>query len=270
MQTHPTLMTLYYMLQRSILTMKQTLPDKIINHIFWLILNNIVFCYIMPHAPSVGTNENYGILIALSLPISAAFFGAINCMYGFLFDVTTEGSNLRYELTLPIPQWLTFAKYGIEISIQTFLATSCLFPLTYLMLYSKMTFFISGILKFYLTLLATSIFSGFFAVFIVSLTQDIMQGLDNIWLRLIFPMWFLGCFQFSWNDLYSINKWIAYLDLLNPLTYALEASRSSLLENGSVLNFWVCIITLFIFTIIFGCIGIQKLMKRMDCLSTAK
>lgn len=266
MQTYPILTTMFYMLARSVIIMKQTLPDKIINHLFWLVLNNIVFCYIMPHASSVGTDENYGILIALSMPISAAFFGAINCMYGLLYDVTTEGSSLRYELTLPLPQWLTFVKYGIEISIQTFLATSILFPVTYIMLYGQIPLSILGVFKFYLILLATSIFSGFFSVFIVSVADNMFQGLDNVWIRIIFPMWFLGCFQFSWADLYSINKWFAYADLLNPLTYALEGSRSSLISTGSILNFWICIVMLLIFSIIFGYLGIQRLMKRMDCL----
>lgn len=266
MQTHSILTTMYYMLARSVIIMKQTLPDKIINHLFWLILNNIVFCYIMPHAPSVGTDVNYGTLIALSMPISAAFFGAINCMYGLLYDVTTEGSNLRYELTLPLPQWLTFLKYGIEISIQTFLATSLLFPITYIMLYGKINFYLLGITKFYVILAATSIFGGFFSIFIVSMAKDMLQGLDNVWIRIIFPMWFLGCFQFSLSDLFSINKWIAYLDLFNPLTYALEASRSSLIPTASILNFWFCVFALLTFAIAFGYIGIQQLMKRMDCL----
>jgi len=266
MQMYPVLMTMYYLLQRSIKTMKQTLPDKIINHLFWLILNNIVFCYIMPHAPSVGTDVNYGTLIALCMPASAAFYGAINCMYGLLYDVTTEGSNLRYELTLPLPQWLTFVKYGIEISIQTFIATSILFPITYLMLYGKMSFCFIGIVKLYVILLATSIFGGFFSIFIVSMAKDMLQGLDNVWIRIIFPMWFLGCFQFSLHDLFVINKWIAYLDLLNPLTYALEASKASFMPTASILNFWVCVIALLVFAIIFGFVGIKGLMKRMDCL----
>ena len=259
-------MTMYYMLYRGLIVMRQTLPDKIINHLFWVILSIIVFCYIMPHAPSVGTDSTYGILIALSMPISAAFFGAINCMYGLLYDVTNEGSNLRYELTLPIPQWLTFVKYGIEISLQTFFATSILFPVVYIMLYQQVPFTIFGIIKFYIVLLATSIFSGFFSIFIVSMAQDMLQGLDNVWIRIVFPMWFLGCFQFSWSDLYTINKYVAYLDLCNPLTWALEASRSSIVANGSILNFWLCIVVLLFFALFFSYVGTKRLLKRMDCL----
>jgi len=258
--------TLYYLLQRSVFTMKYTLPDKIINHLYWVILSIIVFYYIMPNAPSVGTSSGYGILIALSLPISSAFFGAINCMYGLLYDVTNDGSNLRYELTLPVPQWVVFLKYGLEITIQTFIATSVLFPVVYIMLFNQLTFTFIGIFKFYLILMSTSLFSGFFSVFIVSMAENMFQGLDNVWIRIVFPIWFLGCFQFSWNDLYLINPIIAYLNLFNPLTWALEASRSSIIPDGSVLNFWLCIFSLFIFTLIFGYIGIQRLLKRMDCI----
>ena len=258
--------TLRYMLQRSVLTMRYTLPDKIINHLYWIILTVTVFSYILPHSPSVGTSSEYGILIALSLPVSSAFFGAINCMYGLLYDVTTEGSNLRYELTLPIPQWIVFVKYGLEISIQTFIATSILFPVIYGMLFNQLAFTVIGVMKFYLILMTTSLFSGFFSVFIVSIADNMFQGLDNVWIRIIQPIWFLGCFQFSWKDLLAINPIVAYADLLNPLTWALEASRSSIVDNGSILNFWHCIIALLIFTLIFGYIGIKRLLKRMDCL----
>ncbi len=266
MQYANVLMTIYYMLYRSVIIMRQTLPDKIINHLFWVVLNIVIFFYIMPNSPSVGTDANYGILISLSMPVSAAFFGAINCMYGLLYDVTNEGSNLRYELTLPVPHWLTFVKYGIEISLQTFIATSVLFPIVYVLLYQHVAFTFLGIIKFYTILLTTSIFSGFFSIFIVSMAKDMFQGLDNVWIRIIFPIWFLGCFQFSWKDLYTINHWLAYADLLNPLTYALEASRSSIIADGSVLNFWLCVFALSIFALFFGYIGIQRLLKRMDCL----
>lgn len=266
MQSYTIFTTLWYMLQRSVLTMRHTLPDKIINHLYWITLTVVVFSYIMPHAPSVGTSAEYGTLIALSLPISSAFFGAINCMYGLLYDVTTEGSNLRYELTLPIPQWMVFVKYGLEISIQTFIATSILFPVIYIMLLNQLTFTFLGIIKFYLILMTTSIFSGFFSIFIVSVATNMFQGLDNVWIRIIHPIWFLGCFQFSWSDLLAINPIIAYADLLNPLTWALEASRSSIVSQGSILNFWMCIVALLIFTVIFGYIGIQRLLRRMDCL----
>lgn len=257
------LKTVGALLQRGLITMRQTLPDKIINHLVWTTLNLIVFSYIMP---SLGLAANYGAFIALSMPVSSAFFGAINCMYGFLYDVTNEGSNLRYELTLPIPQWATFAKHGVEIALQTFFATSILFPICFIMVYGQIPFSPLAILKFYIALFATSCFSGAFALCIVALTTDILQGLDNIWQRVIFPMWFLGCFQFAWHDLYKLSPTLAYLNLLNPLTYALESSRASMVFEQTSLPFWLCITMLGLFTILLGYVGIQKLKKRMDCL----
>lgn len=255
--------TFWYMLQRSFMASKNGIFDKIINQWVWASLNIVIFQFVMPN---VGMPDNFGVFMALTLPASAAFFASINCMYGLLYDVTNEGSHLQYELTLPVPQWLAFAKYGIDSATQSFIISGCTFPLCYGLLHQYMQISLIGCIKLYIALFVTSIFSGFFALFIVSFTKDFFHGLDNVWIRVIFPMWFLGGFQFSWYTIYTLSKPLAYIALCNPLTYALEAGRASMILTSSSLPYAYCLIALITATIIIGFIGIQLLKKRMDCL----
>lgn len=257
------LQTLWSMLMRSRKVLAPALKDKLINNLVWSNLNIIIFGLIMPQ---LGLSQNFGAFMTLTMPASCAFFLSVNCIYGLLYDVTNDGSNLRYELTLPIPQWLTFAKYGIENIMQSFIIASLSFPIGSLLMWHQVSFSCIGIIKFYCILLMSCIFSGIFALFIVSITYDFFNGLDNAWTRIIFPMWFLGGFQFSWQTLYDISPYLAYINLLNPVTYALEGCRASMMYTNSSLPYALCFCMLLLFSTVFGYVGIQRLKKRMDCL----
>ncbi|MBP9764875.1 ABC transporter permease [Candidatus Babeliales bacterium] len=251
--------TFLYMLLRSIKVTSPTITTRIINQTIWTTLNVLVFGHLM-------SQTNIGPFIAVTMATSVSFFIAIHCMYGLLFDVTSEGSSLRYELTLPTPQWTVFFKYALEYAQLSFIVSSIVLPLGYFLTKMIIPLSILALCKYYLLLLVVSLFSGAFSLFTVSITHDVAMDLDNLWVRVLFPMWFLGCFQFSWQDLYNISPILAYLDLLNPLTYALEGGRSAIMFTQSSLNYWLCLGMLCLFTILFLYLGIQKLKKRLDCL----
>lgn len=255
--------TLKYLLLRSIKITSNGLSDKMFNSLFWSSLNIIIFAYIMP---SMGLDKNFGAFIVATMPVSCAFFTSINSIYALLTDVSNDGSSLTYELILPLPQWIVFAKYAFENMYQALAVSIIILPVGKLLLWNDFSLEYFSFFKFYFLLIVASAFFGFFSIFITSITTDIYSGLDNVWIRVIFPMWFLGGFQFSWQTLYGISPTIAYLNLLNPLTYAIEGSRAAALDPKLSLPYWYCILALIIFAAIFGYIGIQKLKKRLDCL----
>lgn len=256
--------TFWFMLMRSAKVSGPALRDKIINNIVWASCNIVVFGFIMS---SMGLGNDIAMFITLTMPASAAIFISINCIYGLLYDLTTDGSSLQYELTLPIPQWMTFVKYGIDNMVQSFIVASIVSPVGYLFVYQQYAITLIEVLKYYNMLFAISFFAGFFALLIVSITTDFLHGLDNVWIRVLFPMWFFGCFQFSWNDIYKVSPILAYLDLLNPMTYGLEGSRAatSYFAHNS-LHYGYCFVALILFGLLSGYVGIKKLMKRTDCL----
>lgn len=255
--------TFKYLLIRSVKISSPGLIDKIINNTFWSALNIIIYTFVMP---SMGLDASIGSFMAATLPISCAFFASINSIYAFLTDITSEGSALTYELTLPIPQWLVFTKYAFENMYQALITSLTILPVAVMILWHSFSFTHVSLVKFHFMLIIASLFFGFFSIFITSCCKNIYSGLDNIWTRIIFPLWFLGGFQFSWKTLYSVSPTLAYINLLNPLTYAMEGSRATLLDPALSIPYWLCIGMLLLFTGIFGYWATIILKKRLDCL----
>jgi ABC-2 type transport system permease protein len=256
------LQTFWQLMVRSFVIYKPLFKDKIINSIIWTSLNVVVVGFIMP---TVGL-QNFGPFILIATAASNGFFTATNQISGFVTEVLGETSNLQYELTLPIPQWLVFAKYALEYTYEGFISTILVAPVGMILLGNKFEFHHFYFVKFHAMLLLICFFSGFFALWMSSITKDIFHGLENLWLRIIFPLWFLGGFQFSWKGLYSVSPALAYINLLNPLTYAMEGSRAAALDPALSLPYWNCVLALMGFTVVFGCWGIYNLKRRMDCL----
>lgn len=255
--------TLKYLFIRSIKITTPGLMDKMFNSLLWSTLNIVIFAFIMP---KMGLDKSFGAFIVATMPTSCAFFTSINSIYALLTDVTSDGSSLTYELILPIPQWLVFTKYALENMYQALAVSILILPVGKLILWNEFSLEYFSVFKFLLMLIVSSMFFGFFSIFITSFCKDIYSGLDNIWIRIIFPMWFLGGFQFSWKTLYAASPLLAYINLCNPLVYALEGTRAAVLNPQDSLPYELCVFALMVFTFVFGYAGIQKLKKRLDCL----
>ncbi|MBP6891956.1 hypothetical protein KBB68_00055 [Candidatus Babeliales bacterium] len=247
---------------RSFIVYRPFLKDKIINTVVWSSLNVIVVGHIMP---TVGLH-NFGPFMLIATVGSNGFLAACNQIPGFISEITGEASNLQYELTLPIRQSFIFAKYALEYAYQGFISTILVLPIGMILLWNQFSFEHFHFFKFHFMLMLICLFSGFFTLWMSSFTKDNFHGLENLWLRIIFPLWFLGGFQFSWKGLYSIAPVFAYINLLNPLIYALEGARASALDPALSLPYWNCVLALITFTIIFGYWGMYNLKQRMDCL----
>jgi ABC-type polysaccharide/polyol phosphate export permease len=121
-----------------------------------------------------------------------------------------------------------------------------------------------SLFKYAIIFVISHIFIGFFALLIAAYTPN-MSYFENVWSRVIFPMWFLGGYQFNWFTLYKQLPVLAYLNLLNPLTYILEGNRVAFLGQAGYLNFWVCCLMLIFFLFMAAYFGVRKFMIRLDC-----
>jgi ABC-2 type transport system permease protein len=254
--------TLKQLLIRSFIVYKPHFADKTINALIWTVINVVVMEFVMP---TVGLRD-FGPFTLISTAATNSFFVGANQIAGLVSEIDDKSSNLQYELTLPISQTMIFIKYGLEYAYQGFISSVMIVPIGLVLLYNQYPFEYFHLAKFHFLLILISIFSGFFALWLSNFVGNIFHGLENMWTRIIFPFWFLGGFQFSWKGLHSINPMIAYVNLLNPLTYVHEGARAACLDPKISLNYWTCVGMLTCFTILFGCWGIAGLKKRMDCL----
>jgi ABC-2 type transport system permease protein len=254
--------TFWQLLVSNFHTFKSRIADQIINGLVWATINITVFGYIMT---TRGVSADYGPFIVVTIASVQGFFTAMHNIIILLSDMNDQGSNLHYELTLPTPQYLVFIKYALANAYQGFITTLLMIPLGKLMLGSTFSFQYFSYFKFYFLTILTCLFAGFFGLFLTSRIHDLFK-VANIWQRIIFPLWFLAGFQFSWKDLYTISPKLAYLNLCNPLTYALEGGRAAALDPALSLPYWNCVFALIGYTIVFGYLGIRNLKKRLDCL----
>ena len=232
---------------------------KIINILFWSSSVVIVATYIFP---KLGMTETFGQFMVVSAIVAHAWWGIWNSTYMFMKDL--EGDNeISYKLSLPMPSWMVILQYAIKHSVVKFLPSLIVLPFFKIILGSRMDLSQFSLFKFLFIFITICLFTGFFFVCITSFVSA-TNKVENVGIRLLFPMWFFGATQYSWGVMHAINPTIGYISLLNPLVYAMEGIHSAVLGAANYVSFWSCVAALWFFILIFGVVGIVRLKKRLD------
>lgn len=242
---------------------KKSFIDDLINKVTWLVCVLVIATYIWP---SVGMNESFGVFMALGGIVSCCFWDSWGLSAQFVADL--EGNQvINYYSTLPLPARLFFAKQVVFYAVRSMATALLMVPLSKLILLGKLDLSNFLIGKFLIIFVLTSIFCATLSLLMTSLVYD-MSSIDNISIRFLFPMWFFGGSQFSWQTLYGVAPLVGYANLLNPLIYAMEGMRVAFLGQMGFLSFWFCAVMLIIFSMVFWAIGTYRLIKRLDCVRT--
>lgn len=238
---------------------RKTFVDKIINSSIWTSSVVAISAYIMPY---LGTGQEYGPLIAAGTIVSVGGFECFPQMAQFISDLHGD-KVIDYHLSLPIPNWLLFVRMGFYYALNSLLLGVNSSIVCSIVLWNQLDFANISIVKYFTALIFINLFFGFFTLFMISVTKDILK-LDNAFMRFAYPLWFLGGFQFSWCVLYKFSPVLATINLINPYIYATEALRGVVLGQENFIPFWYCIAGLATLTVIAGTVGICKIKKRLD------
>lgn len=255
-----TLQTFWALVQRDMAVFWPTWKDRFINALIWSSLMISVFEYIMPKMGLKGLGQ----FMACGAIASWGFFEVTENIAKFIADLEGERS-ISYYLTLPVPQWVVFARLAVTNALQAMFISVLFLPLFKLLLRDAFMLTHLSIIKFLAIFIMIHLFYGFFSLYIAARMSSLNE-LGNVWLRIVYPLWWLGCFQFSWKALQEISPRLAQVDLLNPIVYGMEGIRASIMGQADFLNIWVCCGMLVLFTGCAGVIGIRRLKKRLDCL----
>ena len=106
-------------------------------------------------------------------------------------------------------------------------------------------------------------FLSYFAVYLASKISG-LHAIVKLWMRVIFPLWFLGGFEFSWYALKDMAPNFAYLDLCNPYIYATEGLRSAVFGPAEYIPFWISFCVLVLFTLFIGWRALVNLTRKLD------
>ena len=238
---------------------KKIAVNKWIDMFIWISTMVLVFAYVMP---AFGLSETYGAFMVASMCSTAGLFQSFSYLAELVADV--EGDQvISYCFTLPIPSWLVFIRLIIYYTISFMLLGVLVLPAGKLMLWNSFSLAQVSLGKYALIFLLTNLFYAILALWTASYVRSLLR-MDSVWMRLIYPLWFLGCFQFSWQSLQEVSPTLAYIDLINPITYISEGTRAAILGQQGSLNFWLCVFALVLFIGLGGWHAIIRLKKRLD------
>jgi ABC-type polysaccharide/polyol phosphate export permease len=187
-------------------------------------------------------------------------------MYGNVVELVSdfEGNRvINYNLILPFPSWLALLSKSAYYFIVYFVFSLLMFFVGKITLWNQLDLTQIFYFKFIVSLILQSLFFSCFVLWVSSLV-DSMHKMGSVWARYIFPLWFMGGFQFSWVALHKALPIVAYINLLNPMMYITEATRASLLGQTDYINFWICTIAIIIFSLACFVLGLRNLKKRLD------
>ncbi len=251
--------TAWQLLSSHMKIFKLVIKNKVINASIFVSCSLLVATYLLP---KLGINPQFGTFMFAGLYATTGFFevfpSAVQLVADFEGDMETN-----YYLTLPLPAWVTLATKTLFFSICSATLSFLSIPMGLIVLWKSGDFSQLNIFYFILITLLNSLFYGAFTLFMTSLIPNLLE-LDNIWMRFVFPLWILGGFEFSWNILYSIAPRLAYINLLNPMTYVMEGTRAAVLGQTHYLPFWGSAISISLFSILFFGLAVIILRKRLD------
>lgn len=248
------------LLQRDLTVFLSKAQDSYINTLCWVILSLFVYQFIMPELGCTYAGD----FLLVSCVISKAFFGVMEGVTAVVADLDGD-KTITYDMTLPISHTLLFIKIAISHAIQALLLSLVIIPIGKLLLWNYLTFPYFCFYKFLIIIFISSFFAGFFSLFMIGITKSILE-IEDAWSSIIFPLFCLGGFQFTWKAMHQISPIISYINLLNPVVYMFEGMRAATLDPSLSLPFWLCCIALIFFSLPMGFIGTYLLKKRLDAI----
>ncbi|MBP6869485.1 ABC transporter permease [Candidatus Babeliales bacterium] len=262
MLQHPSIQLNVFLklLKRDLTVFFKNSLDNYINTLCWVLLSLLIYQFIMPKMGWIYKGE----FLLVSCVISKAFFGVMDNVTNLVADLDSN-KTITYDMTLPLSHTLLFIKIALSNAIYTCLLSFFVLPAGKLLLWNYLHFPHFNIYKFIIILFVSSIFSGFFSLYIIGTTKSILN-IEDVWSGLLFPLFYLGGFVFTWKIMYEASPFMACLNLLNPVMYMFEGMRSATLDPALSIPFWISVFMLILFSIPAGCIGIHLLKKRLDAI----
>lgn len=248
------------MLYADLLTFKPMMKGKLIDLFIYISITVVVMGYLLT---SFGVRPDFGIFTAATLVGSVAMFEIYPRAAAIVMDLNSN-KVITYDLILPLPSWLAITRMAITTAMQSLFMSIFALPIGFLFVYNQFDPSHFSVLWVIALLVMSNLFFGFFSLFLSSFVQNIQQ-LGSCWMRIIFPLWTLGGFQFTWAVLFAKSKALGYIALLNPCLYAQEGMRGAILGQGENLPCWICFVALVGFTALCALISVKRMMKRLDC-----
>ena len=243
----------------NLLIARQHIVAQIINLYIWTGCTLVIMGYIMQN---FGLASNYGCFQFASIVGAVGLFEIYNAAARNIMDIDGD-RTISYYLTLPARPATVLLGMVCSYAIVGLLLTILILPLGKLIFYNSFSLVQVSWIKFAITAILANVFFGIFMVAVTAHVGTISK-MRNIWSRFIWPLWVLGCYQFSWAAIYQLSPPLAYLVLFNPILFVMEGMRGALLGNPDCLPWGICCAALCFFIVIGWHYAHYKMKRLLD------
>lgn len=226
------------LIRQKLVSLMPELLNSVINVWIWVGLTGFVAGYLLQH---FGMAQDFG-------PFQfAAAVGTLGLFeyWVWIFDLLGDIENdnvIGYQLTLPCSAHIVFAAHVGYYALSALMQSLAALPIGFILFWRQLPIMSVSWGWFALILLASSIFYGVFALWVATVIGS-SEKIHNLWGRVLFPLWFLGGYQFSFAAAQAAMPWLAFLMLFNPMTYIMEGFRGAII-GGDTIPVWVCVLVL--------------------------
>ena len=238
---------------------RQEMVGKTINLYVWVFCSLVIMGYVMQ---SFGLATDYGCFQLATVIGTIGIFEVYGNSVRTIMDF--EGDrHIGYNLTLPTRPFIILLSMVCSYALMGIVLSIAVLPFGKLILFNSFSIVDISWLRFIVLLVLSNVFYGIFTIAVTAHVGQ-MSKMENIWSRFIFPMWFLGGFQFSWASIYKLSAPLAYVLLCNPIMFIMEGTRAALLGAQDCLPWGLCCLALCGFTIAGWFYAYYKMKRLLD------
>ncbi len=251
--------TFWALLWRDMVALKKIAFALFLDNVFLLFTSIAIFGYLLP---AMGMEK--GLIGPLFLGQTIISFVQIAHSIAAIITRDFEASRfIDYQTTLPILTHLLLLRFIISFVIKSIIITIPLLFFGIYLLGNKFVIIKAHILGFGLMyILVLIFFATLFLFFSFAYNYEWFRW--NLWARRIEPLILFGSITVVWKQLYLFSKPLGVLFLCNPLTYAIEGLRTTLIGGNEFLPLWICIPGISIGIIINWLLLVPAMNKKLD------
>lgn len=247
------------LLRRDIKIFTKEFTTIAINSLILVCLNVLLFGYLLP---ALGINPHCIGPLFLGSCITIFMESGFSLATSMAIDLS-QNKFIHYQLLLPLPKKWLFAEYVTMFVIQSSLVCMPAMLMGIYLLKDKLHIVHTNWILFFAVYLLAAIFFALLFLYL-ALSSSFSWFMNNIWPRVLSPLANFGCIIFSWKGIYSFSPKIALLFLCNPITYASEGMRATILGGPAYLDATLCIIALSGWIVALMLLTARTITKKLD------
>ncbi len=247
------------LVQRDLKVLKKRALSIFFDNVVLLFANVILFGYLLP---AMGMSKNLIGPLFVGYVVMAFFEIGFSLSFKIVDDIKFN-RFIDYQLTLPISTKGLLAQYTANFAIEAGLITLPLLTCGILLLGDKFVIVQTNWLAFSCMYMLSLILFGLLFLF-CSFYYRYKWFFHNIWPRRLEPLFLFGAVFVTWKKLYAFSHILGVAYLFNPMTYATEGIRATLIGGNDFLPVLPCMIGVTFFIVVTWFLLVSAVQKKLD------